>query len=41
VQRGAPGDRRLAVDPDIRVDLTSTDYFAKRDPALARALRGL
>jgi len=41
VQRGAPGDRRLAVDPDVRVDLTSTDYFAKRDPALARALRGL
>ena len=41
VQRGASGDRRLAVDPDIRVDLTSGDYFAKRDPVLARALRGL
>ena len=35
VQRGAPGDRRLAVDPDVRVELTSADYFAKRDPVLA------
>jgi hypothetical protein len=34
-------DRRLAVEPDIRVDLTSTQYFAGRDPVLARALRGL
>jgi hypothetical protein len=41
VVRGTPKDRRLAVAPDIRVDLTSTDYFAGRDPALARALRGL
>jgi C-terminal processing protease CtpA/Prc len=40
-QRGEPGDRRLAVEPDIRVDLRSADYFAKRDPVLARALRGL
>jgi C-terminal processing protease CtpA/Prc len=41
VQRGEPGDRRLAVEPNIRVDLGSADYFAKRDPVLARALRGL
>jgi hypothetical protein len=41
VARGAPKDRRLAVTPDIRVDLSSTDYFAGRDPVLARALRGL
>jgi hypothetical protein len=41
VVRGSPNDRRLAVAPDIRVDLTSTDYFAGRDPVLARALRGL
>lgn len=40
-QRGEPGDRRLAVEPDIRVDLRSADYLAKRDPVLARALRGL
>jgi hypothetical protein len=40
-QRGEPGDRRLAVEPDIRIDLRSADYFAKRDPVLARALRGL
>jgi Peptidase family S41 len=40
-QRGEPGDRRLAVEPDIRVELRSADYFAKRDPVLARALRGL
>jgi hypothetical protein len=41
VERGAPGDRRLAIEPDIRVDLTSSDYFGRRDPVLARALRGL
>ena len=41
VERGAPGDRRLAIEPDVRVDLTSSDYFARRDPVLARALRGL
>jgi C-terminal processing protease CtpA/Prc len=41
VQRGAPGDRRLAVDPVVRVALTSADYFGARDPVLARALRGL
>jgi hypothetical protein len=32
-------DRRLAVGPDIRVDLTSVRYFAGRDPVLERALR--
>lgn len=41
VQRGEPGDRRLAVAPDIRIDLASTDFFAHRDPALARAVSGL
>jgi hypothetical protein len=41
VVRGAPNDRRLAIAPDVRIDLTSTDYFAGRDPVLARALRGL
>lgn len=40
-RRRGPRDRRLAVVPDIRVDLTSVDYFAGRDPVLERALRGL
>jgi hypothetical protein len=34
-------DRRLAVEPDIRVDVTSAQYFSGRDPVLDRALRGL
>jgi hypothetical protein len=34
-------DRRLAVGADIRVDLTSAQYFSGRDPVLERALRGL
>jgi hypothetical protein len=34
-------DKRLAVEPDVRVDLTSAQYFAGRDPVLERALRGL
>ena len=40
-RRRGPKDRRLAVGPDIRVDLTSADYFARRDPVLAQALKGL
>jgi hypothetical protein len=39
-ERGGPADRRLAVDPGVRVDLTSPDYLAGRDPVLERALRG-
>ena len=39
-QRSAK-DRRLAVNPDVRVDLTSTQYFGGRDPVLERALKGL
>jgi Peptidase family S41 len=34
-------DRRLAVEPDIRIDLSSAQYFAGSDPVLDRALRGL
>jgi C-terminal processing protease CtpA/Prc len=34
-------DRRLAVEPDIRVDVSSADHFSGRDPVLERALRGL
>ncbi|MGE5689342.1 MAG: hypothetical protein ACM33B_02180 [Pseudomonadota bacterium] len=34
-----PGDRRLAVEPDLPVELTAAEFFAGRDPVLARALR--
>jgi len=40
-RKKGPGDRRLAVEPDVRVDLTSAQYFAALDPVLARALKGL
>jgi hypothetical protein len=40
-RRRGPRDRRLAVAPDVHVDLTSAQYFAGRDPVLDRALRGL
>jgi hypothetical protein len=31
-----PGDKRGWIEPDIRVDLSSRDYFANRDPVLER-----
>jgi hypothetical protein len=34
-------DRRLAVEPDVRVEPSSTQYFARRDPVLERVLAGL
>jgi hypothetical protein len=34
-------DKRLAIAPDVRVDVTSKQYFAGVDPVLARALKGL
>ncbi len=37
--QAVPGDRRLAVEPDVPVALTAADFFAGRDPVLARALR--
>ena len=40
-RKKGPGDHRLAVEPDVGVDLTSTQYFAGLDPVLARALKGL
>ncbi len=40
-RKRGPKDRRLAVEPDIRIDVTSEQYFAGRDPVLERALRGL
>jgi hypothetical protein len=35
---GGATDTRLAVEPDLAVPFTSSDYFAGRDPVLARAL---
>ena len=40
-RKRGPGDHRLAVEPDVRVDLSSTQYFAGTDPVLERALKGL
>jgi hypothetical protein len=37
--QAVPGDKRLAVMPDVPVALTAADFFAGRDPVLARALR--
>ncbi|HYK07384.1 MAG TPA: hypothetical protein VEW11_06405 [Gaiellaceae bacterium] len=34
----APGDKRLAVEPDVAVEPTAADVLAGRDPVLARAL---
>jgi hypothetical protein len=34
----APGDRRLSIEPRIRVPVSSADYFSNRDPALDAAL---
>jgi hypothetical protein len=33
--RSTPDDERLTIEPDLLVPLTSTDYFAHRDPSLA------
>ena len=40
-RKKSKSDRRLAVEPDVRVDLTSKQYFARVDPVLDRALKGL
>ena len=34
------GDDRPEITPDLRIDLSSTDFFAGRDPALDAALAG-
>jgi hypothetical protein len=34
-----PGQSGLQLDPDVAVALTGADFFAGRDPVLARALR--
>jgi len=33
-----PGDKRQWIEPSIRVDLSSADYFANKDPVLERVL---
>ena len=35
---GGPGDSRSAVEPDLAVPLTASDYFSGHDPVLERAL---
>ena len=37
-ERSEPGDRRLTLEPDLRVPLTAADFFAGRDPVLERVL---
>lgn len=39
-QFAAARDRRLAIVPDVRVALSSADFFAGRDPVLQAALEG-
>jgi Peptidase family S41 len=40
-RKRGPNDHRLAVAPDVRIALTSAQYFAGQDPVLERALSGL
>jgi hypothetical protein len=40
-KRGRPNERRLAIEPDVRVALSSADFLAGRDPVLEAALRGM
>jgi peptidase S41-like protein len=40
-RKNGPRDRRLAVEPAVRVELTSAQYFSGLDPVLSRALLGL
>ena len=39
LQDSRPDDPRLALEPHVRVDLTSADFLAGRDPVLSTALR--
>jgi hypothetical protein len=38
-QKSTPDDPRLAIEPDLPVELSSEDFFAGRDPVLRSALR--
>ena len=35
-----PSDRRLAINPDKKVNVTVADFLAGRDPVLTAALKG-
>lgn len=37
-EKSSPDDPRLAIEPDISVELSSEDFFAGRDPVLSTAL---
>jgi hypothetical protein len=39
VERGRDGDTRPALEPHVRVELSSADWLAGRDPVLQAALR--
>ncbi len=39
VERGRDGDTRAALEPHLRIELSSADWLAGRDPVLAAALR--
>jgi hypothetical protein len=38
-EKSTPDDLRVAIEPDVRVDLSSADFFSGRDPVLRAALR--
>jgi hypothetical protein len=38
--RSGSGDPRMAIEPDLPIELSSADFFAGRDPALVAALAG-
>jgi hypothetical protein len=38
-QKSTPDDERLAIEPNVPVELSSRDFFAGRDPVLRTALR--
>jgi hypothetical protein len=39
--KSTPDDPRVAIEPDVRVELSSNDFLAGRDPVLAAALAAL
>ncbi len=39
IERGRDGDTRAALEPHLRVELSSSDWLAGRDPVLQAALR--
>jgi hypothetical protein len=39
VERGRDGDMRPAIEPHVRIEPSSADWLAGRDPVLQAALR--